>query len=172
MKNIYENIHLFKMSAVFILCLFCYNVKAQIITTVAGNGIAGYNGDGGLATNAKLGSPISVICDSYGNLFIANEGSNRIRKVDTTGVITTIAGNGNYGYSGDGGPAWRAEIAMGNIFYDAGSNELLLMDSQNDLIRKQKFNTNHRPRAVGDTTIFYYCPSRLINNTMYVILLQ
>ena len=67
-----------------------------IITTVAGNGIADYSGDGGAATNASLYYPYGVALDASGNLYIADSDNNRIRKVDTNGIITTVAGNGSF----------------------------------------------------------------------------
>ena len=78
------------------------------ITTVAGNGTAGFSGDGGPATKAELHGPFGVVPDSAGNLYIEDTLNARIRKVDTTGTITTIAGNGTFGFSGDGGPATAA----------------------------------------------------------------
>ncbi len=96
-----------------------------IIITVAGNGTEGYSGDGGAATNAELPYPAGVAVDATGNLFIADSGNNRIRKVGTNGIITTVAGNGHAGYSGDGGAATNAELnypagvavdATGNLF--------------------------------------------------------
>lgn len=81
-----------------------------IITTVAGNGVQGFSGDNGLATSAKLYSPIGVALDAQQNLYIADAGNNRIRKVSSSGIITTIAGNGETGFSGDGGPAVNAAI--------------------------------------------------------------
>ncbi len=80
------------------------------ITTVAGNGDVGHSGDNGPATSAWLDSPNSVAVDSSGNLYIADTSNNCIRKVDTSGIITTVAGNGTEGYSGDGGPATSAEL--------------------------------------------------------------
>ena len=81
-----------------------------IITTIVGNGTPGYSGDGGPAVSAELSQVTSVTLDSMGNLYIADFGNNRIRKVDTAGIITTVAGNGTSGYSGDGGPATSAEM--------------------------------------------------------------
>ena len=82
-----------------------------MITTVAGNGSGGYSGDGGPATAAELDDPAGVAVDSAGDLFIADTGNNAIREVNlSTGVITTVAGNGTAGYSGDGGPATAAEL--------------------------------------------------------------
>ncbi|HEY4086864.1 MAG TPA: hypothetical protein VGM43_13045 [Bryobacteraceae bacterium] len=87
-------------------------ISNGIITTVAGNGTAGFSGDNGSAVNASLNEPCAVAVDSAGNLYIIDRGNIRIRKVDTAGVITTIAGQGTNGFSGDGGPALDAE------FYD------------------------------------------------------
>lgn len=81
-----------------------------IITTVAGNGTAGYSGDGGPATSAKLYHPGGVAIDSLGNIYIADQYNHRIRKVDTSGIITTFAGNGLGGDTGDGGPATSAQV--------------------------------------------------------------
>src|SRR5258708_30017070 len=74
-----------------------------VITTVAGNGTQGFSGDGGPATSASLNLPAWVVLDSSGNLYIADAGNHRIRRVDAvTGIITTAAGNGMPGFSGDG----------------------------------------------------------------------
>ena len=83
-----------------------------IITTIAGNGTAGFGGDGGLATNASFQSPNGLALDTDGNLYIADSFNNRIRKIDTNGIITTMAGNGAFGNSGDGGPATQAAIGL------------------------------------------------------------
>lgn len=80
------------------------------ITTVAGNGIAGYSGDGGAAIQASLDGPFSVAVDTAGNVYIADTANYRIREVTTDGSINTIAGTGLPGYSGDGGPASQAQI--------------------------------------------------------------
>src|SRR5262245_43979300 len=78
------------------------------ISTVAGNGQPGYAGDGGPATAAKLFSPVGVVVDSAGNLYIADLDNNRVRKVTPGGVISTIAGTGVAGFNGDGTPAMVA----------------------------------------------------------------
>ncbi len=97
-----------------------------IITTFAGNGTTGFSGDGGLATAAQLNYPLGITFDNSGNAFISDRNNNRIRKVNTAGIITTIAGNGSPGFSGDGGAATSAEINgpwgicidnSGNIFF-------------------------------------------------------
>ncbi len=81
------------------------------ITTFAGNGQAGYSGDNGPATSAKLAAPVDVKVDNNGNLYIADVSAAVVRKVTPNGVITTVAGNGTHGFSGDGGPAIQAELS-------------------------------------------------------------
>lgn len=85
---------------IFILSLGSCSVKAQIITTIAGTGVYGYSGDGGQATLAQLGSPTGLVFDSIGNLFMADQGNNLIRKIDTNGIITTFAGTTTAAYTG------------------------------------------------------------------------
>jgi uncharacterized protein (TIGR03437 family) len=105
-----------------------------IITTIAGNGTAGYSGDGGLATSAALNSPEGLAVDSAGNLFIADQGNQRVRKV-SNGIITTVAGNGLAGYAGDGGPATGAELSgPAGMSLDAAGN-LYIADRDNNRVR-------------------------------------
>jgi sugar lactone lactonase YvrE len=80
------------------------------IATFAGNGLFGHSGDGGAATNARLGAPSGIALDAAGNLYIVDGANNRIRKVSPAGIIATVAGNGAAGYSGDGGPAVNAAL--------------------------------------------------------------
>ena len=100
-----------------------------IITTVAGNGIQGYSGDDSAATNAKLNTPWGVAADKWGNIYISDAYNSRIRKIDTNGIIRTIAGTGVGGYSGDNGPATMAQVSasalnkitvddIGNVYFD------------------------------------------------------
>lgn len=111
--------------------------RAQgIITTVAGNGQSGFSGDGGPATSASLRSPYGVAADAAGNLYIADPGDNRIRKISANGTITTVAGDGIAGFSGDGGPAIAASLAAPHgVAVDAAGN-LYIADSNNNRIRK------------------------------------
>ena len=110
------------------------------ITTVAGNGSPGYSGDGGAASKASLNSPTSVAVDAFGNLFFTELGNFRIRKVDTNGIITTVAGNGTSGYSGDGGPATNANLSpLLGLYMDAFGN-LFISDSFNNRVRKVNVN--------------------------------
>ena len=131
-----------------------------IITTVAGNGTEGYSGDGGAATNAELYFPYSVAVDSSGNLFIADE-SNRILKVGTNGIITTVAGNGTGGYSGDGGAATSAELySPTGVTIDSAGN-ILIADNGNNRIRKVWSNVSPVPAltlsnvTLGDSGNYY-----------------
>jgi hypothetical protein len=107
-----------------------------IITTVAGNFTGGFSGDGGLATDAQLQCPSAVTIDPTGVLYIADFYNNRIRKVDTNGIISTIAGDGNSAFSGDGGPATAAELSLPNdVLLDSVGN-LYIADNGNNRIRK------------------------------------
>ena len=117
------------------------SIRAQIITTIAGNGIEYRgnedNGDGGIATKAKLNNPWCVILDSVGNLYIAEHSSNRIRKVTiSSGIITTIAGNGKEGYSGDGGLAINGELKGPSSMVLDGMGNLYISESGSSRIRK------------------------------------
>jgi len=106
------------------------------ITTVAGNGTDGFSGDGGPATAAQLNCPSGVVVDNTGKLFIADYNNDRIREVNASGVITTIAGNGTPGFSGDGGPALAAEVNVPNdVDLDSAGN-LYIADSGNNRVRK------------------------------------
>lgn len=108
---------------------------AGVISTYAGTGIAGFSGDGGPANVAKLSFPTGLAFDPAGNLIVAEQGNNRIRKIDTTGIISTIAGTGAIGYSGDGGPALSATFnAPYAVAYDAAGN-LYITDILNYVVR-------------------------------------
>jgi RHS repeat-associated protein len=111
-----------------------------IITTVAGNGLKGYSGDGGPASQARLFEPFDMASSPDGNLYIADTQNNRIRRVSPDGIITTVAGNGLRGYSGDGGPASQARLARpwGVSFGPDGS--LYIADTENHRIRRVLHN--------------------------------
>lgn len=109
---------------------------AGVITTVAGNGSSSFSGDGGAATSAGMRNPYGVAIDSAGNLFIADSGNARIRKVSTAGVITTVAGNGFAGYSGDGNAATSASLRYPTgVALDTAGN-LYIVDESNNNVRK------------------------------------
>lgn len=111
-----------------------------IITTFAGNGTNGYLGDGGAATNAELSAPHGVAVDAVGNVFIADSGNNVIRKVDINGMITTSAGNGTNGYSGDGGAATNAKLGGPTGVAVDSMDDVFICDDGN--LRIREVNTN------------------------------
>ena len=106
-----------------------------ILTLVAGNGTTGFSGDNGPAASAQLYFPGAVAVDSAGNLYIADTGNNRIRKV-SNGVITTVAGNGTRGFSGDNGPAASAQLNEPEGIAVDSAGRLYIADFGNNRIRK------------------------------------
>ncbi len=108
-----------------------------IITTVAGRGLAEFGGDGGPATQVGLNSPSAVAVDDSGNLFIADSGNNRVREVHVgSGVIATVAGNGQIGHTGDGGPATRAALSLPEGVAVDGKGNLYIADTLNNRVRE------------------------------------
>jgi sugar lactone lactonase YvrE len=145
----------YKLRATLVMQVLLFSLNAQsIITTVAGNGTSGYSGDGGQATNAGL-RPLGITLDALGNLYICDIANNRIRKVNSSGVITTIAGNGTMGYSGDGGQATDAEFFDPNtIAFDKAGN-LYITDFENEVIRKVITSTGIINTIAGTGTLGY-----------------
>ena len=127
--------------------------KTHFITSYVGTGLAGFGGDGGQAAQARLSHPTGVAVDAKGNLYIADSGNNRVRRVDaSTGVITTYAGNGRTGLSGDGGPASAAELNNPTgLAFDADGN-LFIADHDNDLIRRVDGKTGEITTVAGGGT--------------------
>ncbi len=109
---------------------------AGLISPIAGTGRRSYDGDGGPATAAQIASPSGVAADDSGNLYIADTANSRVRKVDAAGGISTVAGNGVWGYSGDGGPAIAAQITSPEGVAVDGSGNLYIADTWNNRIRK------------------------------------
>ena len=107
-----------------------------VIAIIAGTGTNGYSGDGGAATSAKLDNPSDVAIDSSGNIYIADSSNNRVRKVNTSGVISTYAGTGTWGYSGDNGQATSAKLATPSGVALDSSGNLYIADFENKRIRK------------------------------------
>ena len=107
------------------------------ITTIAGNGgTGGYSGDGGPATSAALNFPLGMAMDGLGNLYFADGENHRVRRIDPTGVITTVAGNGTEGFAGDQGPAVSASLNTPEDVAIDVANNLLIADYENNRIRK------------------------------------
>ncbi len=109
--------------------------SAGIITTIAGT-TAGFAGDNYSAVSSKLYFPTDVATDTQNNVYIADSYNNRIRKVDSAGIITTIAGNGSYTFSGDGGQATLASLKRPYGVVVAGNGDIFISDSYNDRVRK------------------------------------
>ncbi len=107
-----------------------------IITTVAGTGNYGFSGDGGQATQAMLNYPSGVAVGPDGSLYIADSDNYRIRRIGSDGVITTVAGTGDWGSTGDGGPATQAELAYPSGVAASPDGSLYIADQLNDRIRR------------------------------------
>jgi hypothetical protein len=131
------------------------NIATGVITTVAGNGTAGYNGDNGLATSAEI-SPNGVAADAFGNVYIADAGNSRVRKVTaSTGIITTVAGNGTAGSTGDSGLATSAELnTPSGVALDTSGN-IYIADSAANRIRKVTVGTGVITTVAGNGTSGY-----------------
>ncbi len=110
------------------------------ITTIAGTGTRGYSGDGGLATLAQIGSPFGVAADTLGNIYIADADNHVVRKIDSNGIISTVAGTGGRGFSGDSGPATAALLDVPNDVAVDGMGNLYIADQRNHRIRKVDAN--------------------------------
>ena len=130
--------------------------NAGIIYTIAGNYISGYNGDSIMAVSAMLKSPTSVAVDKYGNIYIADNGNFRVRKVDTFGIITTVAGIGGsfgFGDSGDGSPATSAHIYAVGVAVDNNLN--IYIADGNTCVRKVTHTTGIISTVAGSNTYGY-----------------
>ena len=110
--------------------------SSGVISTIAGDTATGYSGDGGQATDAKLYGPEDIALDKTGNLYIADIGNNVVRKVNTSGIISTVAGTGGAGYSGDNGPATAAQMRYPYAVATDTAGNLYITDNSNFVIRK------------------------------------
>ena len=122
----------------------------QSITTIAGNGVAGYSGDGGVAVSAEINYPSGIAEDLTGAIYIGDTKNNRVRKVVSPtslnkDIITTIAGNGTNGYSGNGGPATSAELSSPTGVAVNTNGNVLIADTANNVVRM----------IAGSTGMFY-----------------
>ena len=106
------------------------------ISTIAGNGLDGFSGDGGLATAASMSFPLGLARDQSGNLYFTDANNNRVRKITPTGFISTFAGNGAGDFAGDGGPAIKASLNIpSDVAFDSAGN-MYIADSGNNRVRK------------------------------------
>lgn len=122
------------------------------INVIAGSGTTdgGFSGDGGLAIHAQLGYPSGLAIDNNGNLYVADSRNHRVRKIDTSGIISTVAGNGSEGFSGDGGLAINAQLDWPNdIAFDKNGN-LYIADSGNNRVRKVDLTSNTISTVAGN----------------------
>ena len=142
-------------TTLFFCCSFCS--EGQIITTISGNGTPGFTGDGGPAGNAQLNIPVGLCLDAAGNLYIGDYGNQRIRKISkATGIISTIAGTGATGFSGDGGPALNAAFnGCYHMCFDNSRNCLYFADYWNYRIRRIDMSTGIISTIAGDGTFNY-----------------
>jgi gliding motility-associated-like protein len=123
------------------LSLVCTSqAQSYIINTIIGDGTMGYSGNGGPATAAGLNYPYAVAIDDTGNIYVADMNNNRIRKVNTNGIISEFAGNGVAGYGGDGGPATAAELKSPTDVIIDHSGNIYIADMMNERVRV--INTN------------------------------
>ncbi len=156
MKLFTSKLRFFQLSMMLSLCLFRGLSNAQIITTFAGTGTGSFFGDGGPATAAKIWQPLGVACWG-GNVYICDAENYRVRKVDGTGVITTVAGSGAIGWAGDGGPATATAVQLNGPIYaalDAAGN-MYISDYYNCRIRKVDAVTGNISTAMGTGTCGY-----------------
>ncbi len=134
-----DDVRVSNIGAVLVVDSGGHNVRsidsAGVITTIAGNGLPGNGGDGGAATAAELSTPIEIAFDPFNNLYISDAGGNRIRRVNTAGLISTIAGTGTRAFSGDGGPAASAELAAPSGVSLNSAGDLFIADSGNNRVR-------------------------------------
>ena len=126
------------------------------ISTVAGNGTAGFTGDGGQASSTSLNQPNAVAVDTAGNLYIADRSNHRVRKVATGGIISTVAGDGTATFAGDGGPAAGAALNLpSGVAVDTAGN-LYISDFANSRVRKVDHTTGFISTVAGNGTFGFF----------------
>jgi sugar lactone lactonase YvrE len=130
-----------------------------LINTIAGNGTSGFSGDGGAATSAQLNYPWGIMIDASGDIYFSDEGNQRVRKITaSSGEINTIAGNGVYGYSGDGGAATGAQISTPNGLCLDPSGNLYFGDVNNNRVRKVALATGITDMRINGSIFIYPNP--------------
>ena len=139
---------------IFTISLFSATANAQLqrIYTYVGKGSIGFTGDGGTAVSAELHGPLSVALDGIGNLYIADYYNNRVRKVTSDGIITTVAGNGTFGSGGDGTIGTSAEVIPSALAVDSRNN-LYICDALTSVIRKVDVISGLISRFAGNGTV-------------------
>lgn len=144
------NIYLSSGNSVFLLS------PSGSLALFAGNSRVGYSGDGGPATKAQLNQPLGIALDSSGNVYIADSLNNVVRMVSTSGIITTVAGNGSYDYTGDGGPAIEATMRRPyGVAVDKAGN-IYIADNGNHAVRQVTLDGNINTFAGNQTYGFGY----------------
>ena len=128
-------------------------VSQGVITTVAGTGVGGYSGDNGPAIDAQIGTPHGIGVDAAGNLYISDTGNLRVRKV-SNGIITTIAGNGTDGYTGDGGPAVSAGVYPQALAVSP-AGDVYVSESYNGVAVVRKISNGTIATIAGNGTVGY-----------------
>jgi sugar lactone lactonase YvrE len=137
-------------------CIREVSASSQFITTIAGSGSSGFSGDGAAAISAQFDQPWGIAVSVSGNLYIADFGNNRVRKIDmATGIVTTVAGSGSSSYTGDGGAATAATLnSPAGVATDAAGN-LYIADSENNAIRKVNSATGEIATIAGNGTALF-----------------
>ncbi len=126
------------------------DATSSIISAIAGSYLAGFSGDGGLATNATLVNTAGIAFDSQNNLYIMDVNNSRVRRVDaTTGIITSVAGNGSFAFGGDGGPALSASFRNGRGVIVDGAGNIIIADFGNLRVRRVDAATGFITTMVG-----------------------
>ena len=146
-----------KIYQLLVFLLFPVILKAQLITTIAGIGSATFSGDGGPATIAGIPNPADGVFDRYGNYYFADGAANRISKIDTAGIITTIAGGAMGGYGGDNGPATAARLYNPIAARLDSAGNIYIADAANFRIRKVNSITGIITTIAGTGTPSYCC---------------
>ncbi|MFN6039554.1 MAG: hypothetical protein ACK452_13875, partial [Bacteroidota bacterium] len=126
----------------FFLSVISLRSQSPVIVTVAGNHAPGYLSDGVAAISTSINAPSGVAIDAAGNLYIADSENHRVRKVNSSGIISTYAGTGSLGFSGDGGQAANAQLNFPVAVALDDNGNLYIVDKYNARIRKVDFNGN------------------------------